>query len=122
MAVSSISLAAITSSKIWSDTAQSNAIVVVQASSTVVHSIEIDNTVNAAQAVYVKIFNSAGSPTLGTTAPDEIIYAPANVKFSHVIPGGKTFGTGLQVATVTAGGTAGTTAPGTAVPVKIVYV
>jgi hypothetical protein len=103
------------------DTANSNVAVVVIASSCVVYEVEIDNTVNAAQAEYVKFYNSNAAVTVGVTVPDVIFYLPQNTKRSFVIPEGLTLGTGLQIATVTAGGTAGAVAPTAPVPVRVVY-
>jgi hypothetical protein len=98
----------------------------IKSSSALVYWIFIDNSLNAA-ATYVKLYNlAAGSVTVGTTVPDEVILAPANARITHVmysnnIPG-KTFGTALSAAAVTAGGTAGVTSPSSSVPVTIVYV
>src|SRR3990167_8105756 len=71
--------------------------------SSAVYSIYIDNSANAAAASYLKIWNVAsGSVTVGTTAPDEIIYVPAGARITHpmftVAARGKTFGTALTIA------------------------
>ena len=99
----------------------------VKASSAVVYSIYIDNSANAAAASYLKIWNVAsGSVTVGTTAPDEIIYVPAAARITvpmfTVAAGGKTFGTALTIACVTTAGTAGTTGPTSNVLVSILLV
>lgn len=99
----------------------------VKASSAVVYQIYVDNSANAAAASYVKIWNVAsGSVTVGTTAPDEIIYVPAAARITvpmfTVAAAGKTFGTALTIACVTTAGTAGTTGPTSDVIVSILYV
>lgn len=121
MAVSTQSLGFAAGTNIFTDTANANAAIVVKAASTVVHLVTIDNTANGA-ASYVKLYNNAGAVTVGTTVPDEVILVPSSTSITVAIPGGKTFSTGLQVATVTAGGTGGTTSPTSAVIVRIVYV
>ena len=60
MAVSSISIAQITSANLFADTDQENSAVSVKGSSTTIYEIEIDNTLNAAQDNYVKFYNTAG--------------------------------------------------------------
>lgn len=122
MAISSITMAQIASASLFQDTAQSNAAVSVKASSATFYEIEIDNTMNAAQDNYVKFYNTAGAVTVGTTVPDMVILVRQNTKRTLVIPDGIVYGNGLAVATVTAGGTGGTTAPTAALTVKIVYV
>lgn len=110
----------------YTDTAMGTALDAVKASSTVLFSVFIDNTLNGGAASYVKLFNVAsGSVTLGTTAPDEIIYVPAGAKITHQLftagVGGKTFATALTAACTTTGGTAGTTAPSSNVAVTFLY-
>lgn len=73
------------------------------------YGLDIDNSANAA-ASYVKVYN-ATTATVGTTDPDLIIMVPASVRRSITIPAGLKLATGLSFAAVTAGGTAGTTAP-----------
>lgn len=85
---------------------------------TTIYMVDIDNSLNAA-ATYTKLFNSA-SPTVGTTAPDMIFMTPASVRKVFVLDmGGVAFSTALSFASVTAGGTAGTTSPTSNVTVKI---
>lgn len=103
----------------------SNSVEAIKASSAKVFSVTIDNSANGAPS-YVKLWNVAsGSVILGTTAPDEIILVPASVVVTHVLytgaNPGKTFGTALTAACVTAGGTAGVTAPSSSVSVTVNY-
>lgn len=122
MAVTSITIAQIASASLFQDTDQANSAVSVKGSSATIYEIEIDNTLNAAQDNYVKFYNTAGAVTVGTTVPDMVIEVRQGVKRTIVIPDGLVFETGLAIATVTAGGTGGTTSPTSDVTVKIVYV
>lgn len=75
--------------------------------------VEVDNTANGA-ASYVKFYNTA-TVTVGTTAPDLIIMVPASSRVNCMFSTGIAFGTAFSHACVTAGGTGGTTSPGSAV-------
>ena len=110
----------------YTDTAMGTSLDAVKASSAVLFSIFIDNSLNGGAASYVKLFNLAsGSTTLGTTSPDEIVYVPAGAKITHQFftggVAGKTFPTALTAACVTTGGTSGTTAPSSNVAVTFLY-
>ena len=120
MAVSQVTLADLAAS-LFEDTNNANAAIAVKTASAVIRMIEIDNTANAAQDNYVKLYNTAGVVTVGTTVPDDVIEVPANTRYSIVYPEGKTLNLGIAVASVTAGGTTGTTSPGSALIVRIVY-
>jgi hypothetical protein len=119
MAVTNITLTPIGSSQ-FQDTANTNGAIVVKSSSGTLYSVDIDNS-GLASVVFTKLYNSAGAIVMGTDAPDWIIRVPASVRISVQFVGGHAFSAGLQVGTVTAGGTAGTTAPGTPPTVRIVY-
>jgi len=126
MTTTQINAATPSSEVIYTNTALGATKDAVKASSAVVYLVTVDNTLNGA-ASYVKLWNAlSGSVTVGSTAPDEIIMVPANSSTSRPYftgsAGGVTYGTGLTVACVTAGGTAGVTAPTSNVPVSIVYV
>ena len=126
MAISTVNVASPSSEKVYTSTAMGNTIEGIKASSALVYSVIIDNTLNAA-ATYVKLYNVAsGSVTVGTTVPDEVIYVPASVIVTHILytgaAPGKTFGTALSAAAVTAGGTAGVTSPSSAAAVTVTYV
>jgi len=87
-----------------------------------IHSIIVDNTLNAA-ITYLKMWNVAsGSVTFGTTSPDYIIQIPASVKRSIVFPEGLAFTVALSVAASTTAALAGVTAPTSSVPLQILYV
>lgn len=105
----------------WIETSLANAAETQKASAGNVFFVQIDNTANAAAVSYVKLYFTNGAVTVGTTVPDEVIFAPAATKIGHYYVGGKAFPNGMQAACVTAGGTAGTTSPTSAVPVTIIY-
>src|SRR6266446_4221709 len=92
----------------------------VKASSRTLYLVNIDNTANVA-VTYVKAYYTAGAVTVGTTAPDEVWYIPASIRVSIPMVAGKAFASGMVVAAVTAGGTAGTTAPSSSTIVRIIY-
>lgn len=119
MAITNYSLSPIGSSQ-FQDTANSSSSVVIKSSSGTLYSIEIDNT-SLAAIIYTKLYDSAGAIVVGTDAPNWIIRVPASVKISVQFVGGHAFANGLQVATVTTPGTAGTTAPGTPPTVRVIY-
>ena len=128
MAITQINVASPANETIFTDTAIGNAVDAIKASSAKVYWLQIDNSANGGAASYVKLYNLAsGSVTVGTTAPDEVIYVPAGAVitqplFTGAAPG-KTFGTALTACCVTTGGTGGTTSPGPAhVTVTIAYV
>jgi len=120
MAVSNTAL--LSGAALFIDTDSVNAAVAVKAASTVLYAVEVDNTANGA-ASYLKAWNvAAGSVTVGTTAPDMIMLAPASSRVTFAFPAGVTFGTALSCATVTTAGTAGVTSPTSDVIVRLVYV
>jgi len=93
----------------------------VKASSGTIYSIIIDNTANAAVS-YLKLYDAAsGSVTVGTTAPDWIFKVAASTKVTILFPEGIAFGTALTEASLTAGGTAGSTGPTSDMAVTILY-
>ena len=77
----------------------------------ILHLVRLDNTANASQAVFLKLYNNTG-PTIGTTVPDVVLRAAGGaVVQMAIMQGGVSFGTGISFACVTAGGTGGTTSP-----------
>ncbi len=123
MATTQVNLDPPSGAIIFKETALNATKVAVKASSAVVYAIIIDNTANAAEAEFVKLWNVAsGSVTVGTTAPDAVFLIPAAVKKTIMFPEGITYGTALTAACVTTAGTAGTTNPTASVVVSIVYV
>lgn len=118
MAVSNIPL--LSGAILVIDTAAVGTAVVAKATSAVLYSLELDNTLNAA-ASYFKLYNT-GSVTVGTTVPDMVIMVPASSSRTLQIPSGIAFSTALSYCGTTAGGTAGSTAPTSNFPIKMVYV
>lgn len=108
--------------KVFKETDLGGTKVAVKASSGTIYGIVIDNTANAGEATYLKLWDAAsGDVTVGTTAPDWVIKIPAATKRSLVPPEGIAFGTALTAACVTTAGTAGTTNPTSDVVVSIIY-
>jgi hypothetical protein len=112
---------------IFNDSAMGNVTDGIKSSSALVYYLLVDNTANAGAATYVKLYNLAsGSVVVGTTVPDEVIYVPGGRKITHLLFDGstlgKTFNTALSAVAVTTGGTAGSTAPVSSVPVTVSYV
>jgi hypothetical protein len=126
MAITQIRIQTPANVVIFTDTVVGNAVDAIKASSAVLYYVIIDNTLNVA-ASYLKLYNLAsGSTTVGTSAPDQIIYCPASslitVPFYTGAAPGVVFGTALTAACVTAGGTAGTVSPSSAVVFTAAYV
>jgi hypothetical protein len=127
MAISTIVVASPIAETIYTDTNVSNSLDAVKASSALILWISVDNTNNAGAPTYLKLFNSlSGSISLGTSAPDIVLYCEAGKKdtfmfFSGANPG-ITFSTGLTMAAVTTGGTAGTTSPISSVVATVAFV
>lgn len=127
MAITQINVSSPSNEILFTDSVMGNAVDAIKGSSAKVFWLQIDNSANGGAASYVKLFNLAGSSvTLGTTAPDEIIYVPAGAvvtqQLSTGATPGKTFGTALSAACVTTGGTAGTSSPSSSVIVTVSYV
>lgn len=124
MATTNVIITPPSGATVFTDSANANAAIAVKGSSATIYMLVMDNTANAAVS-YVKLYNLTTAVTVGTTVPDMVFNIPASrsVTYNPVSDngGGTVFGTGLQVATVTAGGTAGTTSPSSSVALRIVY-
>lgn len=72
--------------------------------------VSIDNSANAAQKVYFKLWD-ATAPTVGTTAPDVVIPIPGGSTVTMAVLEGLNFATGISAACVTTAGTGGITSP-----------
>ncbi len=127
MAITQINVESPSNQIVFTDTAMGNSVDGVKSSSALLLFAIVDNSGNSGAASYVKLFNLAsGSVTPGTTAPDEILYVPGGAivtreYFTGAVVG-VTFGTALSAFCVTAGGTAGVTAPSNPVTVTLAYV
>ena len=104
---------------VFEDTVSANAAVIVAEGAVTVYMIDITNAQAAIN--YVKFYNTAGAVTVGTTVPDDVLQIVASDQRSLVYPSGKLYSAGLQISTVTAGGTGGTTSPSSNVGVRITY-
>ena len=91
----------------------------VRSGATTLYLVRVDNSANSA-ITYTKLYDAA-SATIGTTVPDMVLMTPASVIREFWVGGadGIAFATGLCVASLTAGGTAGTTGPTSAVTVDL---
>ena len=86
---------------------------VISATGLTLFGLTIDNTANTA-ATYVKVYFTNAAVTLGTTDPDFVLRVPASKRRDFVLGDGigiPATGVSMNFAAVTAGGTAGTTAP-----------
>lgn len=83
-----------------------------------VYMVQVDNTPNGAEVVYLKLYDH-GNPTVGTDPATMILKVAAGQKIVFAMPEGVTFGTSLSAAVVTTPGDAGTTSPTNPVPVVI---
>lgn len=81
--------------------------------------VDVDNSANAAEDAYLKLYNAA-APTIGTTDPEMVVCVLQGTRRQFVIPEGTAFGSGISMATVTTSGTPGTTKLGSAVIVRLV--
>lgn len=122
MAITQTTLSPVTGAVQFVQTVSANAADTVKGSGATIYTLQVDNTVGGAAAAYVKLYHTAGAVVVGTTAPDQIFLAPAAVVSTWVMAGGIAAATGLQIATVTTGGTAGTTSPAQNTIVRCVYV
>lgn len=119
MAVSNLILTEL-ATNLFKDTISANVAIVVKAGAGTFYVIHVDNL--PVVASYVKLWDSVGAIIVGTTVPDWVIKVPASFKGNVLIAtGGIVFATGLQVATVTAGGTGGIVSPTGNVTVSIAY-
>ena len=105
---------------IHSDTDSENTAAAVEESPVMVHSIDADNASNGA-ASYVKFYDTLDTVVVGTTVPDHVFMIPASVRLVIESPDGLHFGAVCQVATVTAGGTGGTTSPTSSMILRLTY-
>ena len=117
MATYKTSISSAVSSARWTDTAASSTAVEASSSSIHIHQIRIVNTANTTK-LYLKIYNvAASSVTVGTTSPDVILPVEASSSVEYDFDPRIELATALSYAVVTGAGTAGTTAPGTAITV-----
>jgi hypothetical protein len=126
MAINQINISTPAPLQVFTDSAMGNAVDGIKAGAAQLYAVTVNNLGNATP-VYVKLYNLAsGAVTVGTTAPDMVIYAPGSMLvaqnfYSQSAPQ-LPFATALSAACVTTGGTAGTISPAVAVPVSVTYV
>lgn len=106
------------SSNKWTDNAASSTAVQVSNSATNVDQIRIVNTANSTK-LYLKLYNLASaSVTVGTTDPVAILPVEASSSVEYAFDPNLELTAALTYAVVTTGGTAGTSAPSTAITVE----
>lgn len=91
----------------------------VSSGAAVLYAVQINNSANASATSYLKLYNNI-APTVGTTAPDMILFAVGGATTNYAFPKGISFGTGLSFACLTTAGTAGTTNPTSDVSIILV--
>src|ERR1700693_4941563 len=101
MAIDQVNISTPTNLIEFTDTSMGSTIDGIKASSAKVYSVIVDNSLNGGAATYVKFYNLAsGSVTVGTTAPDEIIFVPGGatvtVTYFTGASQGKRFPAGLR--------------------------
>lgn len=121
MAVSQVTLGYPSGAKLHQSTDVVATAEAIKASSATLYMVEIDNSANAAEAEFVKFYNTAGAVVPGTTVPDMVLLIPAAAARSYVFPEGVVFGTGLAMLASTTGGTICTAAPTSDLIVRVVY-
>lgn len=105
---------------IHSDTDTENTAQTIEENPLSIHSLDVDNLANATP-VYVKLYNTLETVIVGTTVPDYVFMIPGTTRLVIECPHGIDFSNAAQVATVTAGGTGGTTSPTSAVILRATY-
>lgn len=78
-----------------------------------VYGVTVDNSANAA-LTYIALYNSA-APTVGTTDPDMLLMIPVSARKQVFFKTGSSFNVAVSAAAKTTAGTAGNTAPSSAV-------
>lgn len=84
--------------KLYRDTDADNTVEEVTTSSITMQQVFIDNSANAAEDVWLHMWNLSSAPTFGTTAAHMILYCPRATKKHYVFPTDLTFATGLYIA------------------------
>ena len=118
MATYKTAISSAISSSRWTDTAASSTAVEASSASIHIHQVRIVNTANTVK-LYLKIYNvAASSVTIGTTSPDVILPVEASSSVEYIFDPRIELATALSYSVVTAAGTAGTSAPSTAITVE----
>ena len=106
--------------RVLKDTAVTNAVVSnVTGAPGSIYLVYADNSANAFD-VFLKFYDTTAAVTLGTTAPDYVFLIDASSRLQFIMPGGTAFTSGISYACVDDGGTSGTSAPGSGIPVWMV--
>jgi len=84
------------------------------------YGVTLDNRNNPNAKSYLKGYDAAiGNVTVGTTAPELVLFAPKGMRVIYIFPVGLAFATAITMAGVNAGGTAGDVGPSNAFKVGL---
>lgn len=83
-----------------------------------VYAVVVDASA-AGAATYVKLWNNV-APVVGTTDPEMVLMVPTGGRKQFLFTVGSAFSTGVSMAALTTGGTAGVTPPSGSVIVDVV--
>jgi hypothetical protein len=82
--------------------------------------VEIDNTANASDTVYLRIKDAQSAGAAGTLVPTWMFKAPPAAKACYSFPEGQPYGTGLTMWCTSSNAEENTSAPSSAVIVKLI--
>ncbi len=82
--------------------------------------VKLDNTMNDTDAAHVKLYDTAGTPTVGTDIPRVILRAAPGAARKVVEPQGAAFANKVWAAVTKSGGHGATDDPGSAPTVEVV--
>ena len=89
--------------------------VAASAAASTLYGVTLDNRNNPNAKSYRKGYDAAiGDVTVGTTAPELVLFAPKGQRVTYIFPIGLPFATAITMAAVNAGGTAGDEGPSNA--------
>lgn len=126
MRTSQVNVSSPSNEIIFTDTSMGWSVDAINSTSTIVYSVSVDNSLNPGAASYVKLFNlDSDLVSVGSTAPDEVIYAPPGTItvqiFATGAAPGKTFDSAVSACCVNVGGTEGFNSPANPVAVIVSY-
>lgn len=81
--------------------------------------VRIDNSANATEAVYLKLYDATSGITVGTSRPAAIFSCPVSDSKQYSIAGGIVFSTGITYAVVKTAGLQGSANPSATVKVYL---
>jgi hypothetical protein len=82
--------------------------------------VEVDNTANASTSAYLRIKDAQSAGSAGTLVPTWMFVAAPGKKASYALPEGQAYGTGLTLWCTSSNVAQNTTAPASAVIVRLI--